>query len=83
MTYVDVWSIVALQERQVRSIEKLWKLNLIERSPKLTLLMAYYRVSNSMLKSLLKMKVRLHAFLIRKGKSRSLFMVKNALSLST
>ena len=65
MTYVDVWSIVALQERQVRSIEKLWKLNLIERSPKLTLLMAYYRVSNSVLKSLLKMKVRLHAFLVR------------------
>lgn len=83
MTYVDVWSIVALQERQVRSIEKLWKLNLIERSPKLTLLMAYYKVSNSMLKSLLKMKVRLQAFLVRKGKSRSLVMVKNALSLST
>ena len=83
MTYMDVWSIVALQERQVRSIEKLWKLNLIERSPKLTLLMAYYRVSNSMLKSLLKMKVKVYAFLVRKGKSRSLVMVKNALSLST
>ena len=63
MTYVDVWSIVALQERQIRSVEKLWKLNLIERSPKLTLHVAYYRVSNSILKSLLKTKVRLHAFL--------------------
>ncbi len=64
MTYVDVWSIVALRERQIRSIEKLWKLNLIERSPNLTLHVAYYRVSNSILKSLLKMKVRLHAFLL-------------------
>ncbi len=83
MTYMDVWSIVALQERQIRSIEKLWKLNLIERSPKLTLHVAYYRVSNAILKSLLKMKVRLYAFLLTKGKSRSLAMVRNALSLST
>ena len=63
MTYMDVWSIVSLQERQIRSVEKLWKLNLIERSSKLTLHVAYYRVSNSILKSLLKMQVRLHAFL--------------------
>jgi len=63
MTYVDVWSTVALHERQIRSIEKLWKLNLIERSPKLTLHVAYYKASNAILKSLLKMNVRLHAFL--------------------
>lgn len=63
MVYVDVWSIVALQERQIRSVEKLWKLNLIERSPKLTLHVVYYRVSNSILKSLLKMKVRAHSLL--------------------
>lgn len=63
MTYMDVWSIVSLQERQIRSVEKLWKLNLIERSSKLTLHVAYYRVSNSILKSLLKMQVRLHALL--------------------
>ncbi len=62
MTYVDVWSTVALRERQIQSIETLWKLNLIERSPKLTLHVAYYRVSNSILKSLLKMSVKLHAF---------------------
>ena len=68
MTYVDVWSIVALQERQVRSIEKLWKLNLIERSPKLTLHVTYYRMSNILLKIILKTKVRLHAFLLRKWK---------------
>ena len=68
MTYVDVWSIVALQERQVRSIEKLWKLNLIERSPKLTLHVTYYRMSNILLKIILKTKVRLYAFLLRKWK---------------
>lgn len=66
MTYVDVWSIVALKERQVQSIEKLWKLNLIERSPKLSLIVAYYKVTNSILKFILKMKVRLHAFLLNK-----------------
>ncbi len=62
MASVDVWSIVALHERQIQSIEKLWKLNLIERSSMITLHVAYFRVSNSILKSLLKMKVRLHAF---------------------
>jgi hypothetical protein len=66
MTYVDVWGIVALRERQIRSIEKLWRLNLIEKSPKLALLVAYYRVSNSILKSMLKIKVRLYASLLRK-----------------
>jgi hypothetical protein len=65
MTYVDVWSIVALQERQIRSIERLWKLKLIKRSPKLALHVAYYRVIDSILKYLLKMQVRLHAFLFR------------------
>jgi hypothetical protein len=64
MAYIiDVWNIVALQERQVRSIEKLWKLNLIERSLKLSLMVAYFKVSNSILKSMLKMKVRLQAFI--------------------
>jgi hypothetical protein len=64
MAYIiDVWNIVALQERQVRSIEKLWKLNLIERSLKLSLIVAYFKVSNSILKSMLKMKVRLQAFI--------------------
>jgi hypothetical protein len=66
MTYMDVWSIVALQERQIQSIEKLWKLNLINRSPKLTLYVAYYRVSNSIMKTALKTKVRLNAFLLRR-----------------
>ncbi len=62
MASVDFWSIVSLHERQIQSIEKLWKLNLIERSSMITLHVAYFRVSNSILKSLLKMKVRLHAF---------------------
>lgn len=66
MTYVNVWNIVALQQRQIRSIEKLWKLNLIKRSLKLSLHVTYYRASNTVLKSLLKMKVRLHASLLSK-----------------
>jgi len=66
--FVDVWSVVAFQERQVRSIEKLWRLKLIERSSKLSLVVAYYRVTNTILKTLLKTEVRLHAFLLRKRK---------------
>ncbi len=65
MTFVDVWTIVALRERQIRSVEKLWKLKLIERSSMLSLHLAYYKVSNSVLKSLLKMDIKLHAFLLR------------------
>ncbi len=64
MTYVDVWSVVALQQRQIRSVEKLWKLKLIRRSLKLSLHVAYYRTSNTILKSLLKAEVKLHAFLL-------------------
>jgi hypothetical protein len=66
--FVDVWNIVAFQERQVRSIEKLWKMRLIEPSSKLSLIMAYYRVSNTILKTLLKTEVKLQAFLLRRRK---------------
>jgi len=65
---VDVWSHVARHERRVNQIEKLLKLRLIERSPRLTLLVAYYRVSNTILKQLLKIKVRLTALFRRIGK---------------
>jgi len=63
--YVDVWLHVARRERKVNHIEKLWKLKLIKRSPTLTLLVAYYKVSNAVLKQLLKAKVYLTALLKR------------------
>jgi len=56
--YVDVWSVVARRQRKVDKIETLWKTKLIRRSPKLTLLVAYYKVSNATLKQLLKAKVQ-------------------------
>jgi hypothetical protein len=68
MASLDVWNTVALQERQIRSIETLWRLGLIERSSKLSFIVAYYKVSNTMLKTLLKLKVRFQAFLHRKRK---------------
>jgi hypothetical protein len=68
MASLDVWNTVVLQERQIRSIETLWKLGLIERSSKLSLIVAYYKVSNTLLKTLLKLKVRFQAFLLRKRK---------------
>lgn len=68
MTYMDVWSTVTLQERQIQSVEKLWKLNLIERSSGLALHVAYYRVSNSILKALFKTDLRSLTFPVRERK---------------
>jgi hypothetical protein len=63
--YVDVWYQVAQRQRKVEQIEKLWKMKLIERSTKLKLLVTYYKVSNVILKQLLKTKVYLTALLRR------------------
>jgi len=59
--YVDVWNVIAKQERELNSIQKLWKLRLITPSTDVAILMAYYKVSNTVLKTLLKTKVRLQA----------------------
>jgi hypothetical protein len=63
--YVDVWSTVALRQRQSDQIEKLCRMKLIKRSPKLTLLVAYYKVSNATLKQLMKTKVQVTSLLRR------------------
>jgi len=63
--YVDVWVHVAQRQREINLIEKLWKLKLIERSPALKLLVAYYKVSNATLKKLMTIKVRSTALLRR------------------
>jgi len=61
--YVDVWNVIAKQERELNSIRKLRKLKLITPSLKVAFFMAYYKVSNIVLKTLLKTKIRLQAFL--------------------
>jgi len=61
--YVDVWNVIAKQERELNSIQKLWKLKLITPNTKVAFLIAYYKVSNTVLKTLLKTEVRLQAFL--------------------
>lgn len=63
--YVDVWNVIAKQERELNSIQKLWKLKLITPSPHMAFFLAYFKVSNIVLKTLLKTKVRLQAFLKR------------------
>jgi hypothetical protein len=63
--YVDVWNVIAKQERELNSIKKLWKLKLITPSTEVAFLMAYFKVSNTVLKALLKTKVRLQALLKR------------------
>jgi len=61
--YVDVWNVIAKQERELNSVQKLWKLKLITPSLDLVFLMAYYKVSNTVLKTLLKTEVRIKALL--------------------
>jgi hypothetical protein len=61
--YVDVWNVIANQERQVSSVEKLWKMKLVKPSPHVTLFLAYFKISNALLKTLLKAKIRLQALL--------------------
>ena len=61
--YVDVWSVVAKQERELNSIEKLCKLKLIKPSPDVAFFVTYYRISNAVLKAWLKTKIRLQALL--------------------
>jgi len=63
--YVDVWNVIAKQERELNSIEKLWRLKLITRSADVALLVAYYKISNALLKTLLKAKVRFQVLLWR------------------
>lgn len=65
---MDVWSTIARRQVKVDTVETLWKTKLIKRSPKLTLLVAYYKVSNAMLKHLMKTKVQVTALLRRIGK---------------
>lgn len=61
--YVDVWNVIAKQERELDSIRKLWKMKLITPSAEVAFFLAYYKVSNTILKTLLKTKVRLQALL--------------------
>jgi len=63
--YVDVWMHVARREREISKIEKLSQLRLIKWSPKLKFVVTYYKVSNAILKELLKTKVRLTALFWR------------------
>lgn len=69
--YVDVWTHVAQRQREVMKVEKLWKMKLIKRSPTLILFVAYYKVTNAILKQLLKTKVYFTAFLWRVRKTRN------------
>jgi len=57
-----VWCHVALQEREVRAVEKLGRLNLIQSNTHLSLQVACLKVSNNILKALLKARVRLQPF---------------------
>jgi hypothetical protein len=63
--YVDVWAHVARRQIQVIKVEKLWKMKLVKRSPTLVLLVTYYKVTNAVLKQLLKAQVYFEAFLWR------------------
>jgi len=64
--YVDFWNVIAKQERELNSVRKLWKLKLIRPNVHVAIILVYYWISNTMLKALLKAKVRLQAFIRRR-----------------
>jgi len=64
--YVDFWNVIAKQERELNSVRKLWKLKLIRPNVRVAIILVYYWTSNTMIKALLKAKVRLQAFLRRR-----------------
>jgi hypothetical protein len=63
--YVDVWHQIALQQREINLTEKLWKLKLTKKTPKLVFIIDYFKISNAILTESLKTKVRLTALLHR------------------
>ena len=60
---VNVWNVITKQERELNSIEKLWRLRLIRRSVNVAFFMTYYKVSNAVLKTLLKAHIRFQSLL--------------------
>ncbi len=62
---IDVWTAVARRQTIVTTTEKLCRLKMIKRSPTLTLFVTYYKVSNAVLKQLLKANVSFSALLWR------------------
>jgi hypothetical protein len=60
---VNVWNIITEQERELNSIEKLWRLGLIRRSANVAFFMTYFKVSNAVLKTLLKAHIRFKSLL--------------------
>jgi len=51
---MDVWSQIALHQKEINSIEQLWKLKLIGKNPALIFLVAYFKARNAILKHSLK-----------------------------
>jgi hypothetical protein len=60
---VDVWGIITKQERELNSIEKLRRLRLIGRGANVVFFITYYKVSNAVLRVLLKAHIRFQSFL--------------------
>ncbi len=51
---VNMWNVVSMQEREIHSIQQLRRLRLIKRSANVTFFLAYFRVSNALLKTVMK-----------------------------
>ncbi len=61
--HVDVGVHIAQRQRTADAIEKLWKTKLVAKTPELILRVAYYKVTNAVLKEVLKVKMRVAALL--------------------
>jgi hypothetical protein len=61
--HVDVRSHITQRQRTADAIEKLWKTRLVAKKPELIVLVAYYKVTNAVLRQVLKVKMRVTALL--------------------
>ncbi len=51
---LNIWNVVAMQERELTSIQKLWRMRLIRRSANVAFLVTYSKLSNAVLKAVMK-----------------------------
>lgn len=63
---LDMWTIIAQRQRKLNAIQKMWKVKLTRQETLTALLVAYYTISNAILKTVLKTKIRTEALLWRR-----------------
>jgi hypothetical protein len=81
---LDMWTIIAQRQRKLNAIQKMCKVKLTKTRTLTALFVAYYTISNAILKTVLKTKIRTEALLWRRRrKYKKHFVGFGAEALST